>query len=262
MKVKARVAGLPDAIFPGTVAAILPEVNLATRTVRVRIETRNPAGSLRPGMFATIDFTPAAKREFLVVPSEAVIRTGQRTVVLVGEEDGKFRAVDVQAGDEANGLTEIRAGLQRGQRIVASGQFMIDSETSLKSALTRMSDPGTAAVPAAGAVPATGTAPAVGAAPAAAKGGVVHSGEGVVEAVAKDAVTLSHGPIASLRWPAMTMDFRPPASGMPAPIKPGTRVRFAFRQAGEGAFELTAIEPAPPSAAAAPAMPAAPGAKR
>jgi Cu(I)/Ag(I) efflux system membrane fusion protein len=257
MKVNARVAGLPDTVFPGTVAAILPEVNAATRTVRVRIETHNPGGRLRPGMFATIDFTPAAKREFLVVPSEAIIRTGTRTVVIAAEEGGRFRAADVQTGDEVNGQTEIRAGLVRGQRIVASGQFMIDSETSLKSALTRMTDPGatsTMAPPAAAAIASNAAAPAAGA-PRAPAASAVHNGEGLVESVAKDAVTLSHGPIPALRWPAMTMDFRPPAGGIPASIKPGTRVRFAFRQAGEGAFEITSIEPA--ASQAAPSTPAA-----
>ena len=279
MRVKSRVAGLPDAAFPGTVAAILPEVNAATRTVRVRIETRNPGGRLRPGMFATIDFTPAAKREFLVVPSEAVIRTGTRTVVIAAEDVGKFRAVDVETGDEGNGQTEIRKGLQRGQRIVASGQFMIDSETSLKSALTRMSEPVAAPAPAGAAAPpagspaATAADPAMTPAPAAAPAapapaaaapatgqrpapaaGAQHDAEGVVEAVAKDAVTLSHGPVPALRWPAMTMDFKPPAGGMPASVKPGTRVRFSFRQAGEGEFAIVAIQPAP--------APAAAGAKR
>jgi membrane fusion protein, copper/silver efflux system len=267
MKVNARIAGLPDATFPGTVAAILPEVNIATRTVRVRIETRNPGGRLRPGMFATIDFTPAAKREFLVVPSEAIIRTGARTVVIAAEDSGRFRAVDVQAGDEANGLTEIRAGLQRGQRIVASGQFMIDSETSLKSALTRMSDPGATApaAPAAGAAPApaagAATVPAAGASPSPAAG-AVHNGEGVVETVAKDAVAISHGPIPTLRWQAMTMEFRPPASGIPASVKAGTRVRFSVRQANDGEFEIVSIVPAPASTSPAPATPVNPGAKR
>jgi Cu(I)/Ag(I) efflux system membrane fusion protein len=275
MKVNARVAGLPDATFPGTVAAILPEVNMATRTVRVRIETRNPGGRLRPGMFATIDFTPAAKREFLVVPSEAIIRTGTRTVVIAAEEGGKFRAVDIQTGDEASGQTEVRAGLQRGQRIVASGQFMIDSETSLKSALTRMTDPvaaaatapvaTTAAPPAPAALAATTLPPPAASAPGASPtqaAGAVHNGEGVVESVAKDGITLSHGPIPTLRWQAMTMEFRRPASGIPASIKPGTHVRFSVRQAGDGEFEIVAIEPAPTSASTAPGTPATPGAKR
>jgi membrane fusion protein, copper/silver efflux system len=275
MKVNARVAGLPDATFPGTVAAILPEVNMATRTVRVRIETRNPGGRLRPGMFATIDFTPAAKREFLVVPSEAIIRTGTRTVVIAAEEGGKFRAVDIQTGDEASGQTEVRAGLQRGQRIVASGQFMIDSETSLKSALTRMTDPvaaaatapvaTTAAPPAPAALAATTLPPPAASAPGASPtqaAGAVHNGEGVVESVAKDGITLSHGPIPTLRWQAMTMEFRPPASGIPASIKAGTRVRFSVRQASDGEFEIVSIAPAPASASSAPPTPAAPGAQR
>jgi Cu(I)/Ag(I) efflux system membrane fusion protein len=260
MKVNARVAGLPDSTFPGTVAAILPEVNVATRTVRVRIETRNPGGRLKPGMFATIDFSPSEKREFLAVPSEAIIRTGTRTVVIAAEDGGKFRAVDVEAGDEANGQTEIRSGLQRGQHIVASGQFMIDSEASLKSALTRMIEPS----PAVPMTPDTNVTPAPPAATAAPAGSAIHQSEGVVEAVAAGALTLSHGPIPTLRWPAMTMDFQPPASGVPAAIKPGTRVRFSFRQAVDGEYQIVAIEavPAPAPATTAAAAAAVPGAKR
>ncbi|MBK7473209.1 MAG: efflux RND transporter periplasmic adaptor subunit [Betaproteobacteria bacterium] len=131
MRVMSHVAGLPEATFPGTVAAILFEVNAATRTVRVRIETRNPGGRLRPGMFATIDFTPAAKREFLVVPSEAVIRTGTRTVVIAAEEGGSSAPSTSRRATRASRQTEIR-GACSGQRIVASGQsWPIGPETSL-----------------------------------------------------------------------------------------------------------------------------------
>jgi membrane fusion protein, copper/silver efflux system len=84
----------------------------------------------------------------------------------------------------------------------------------------------------------------------------------VVEAVAKDAVTISHGPIPTLRWQAMTMEFRPPASGIPASVKAGTRVRFSVRQASDGEFAIVSIAPAPASPSPALATPAIPGAKR
>ena len=71
------------------------------------------------------------------MPSEAVIRTGKRTVVIVAEGDGKFRPVDVEIGTEADGMTEIRKGLAPGQKVVVSGQFLIDSEASLKGTTTR-----------------------------------------------------------------------------------------------------------------------------
>jgi len=142
--VEASTPALPGKIFKGKVGAILPEVNAATRTLKTRIELANPAGRLVPGMFATVRFAPAAREDVLRVPTEAVIQTGQRTVVIVADTaaDGRqqFRPVDVEIGLEANGMTAIRKGLHLGQKVVASGQFLIDSESSLQAALTRMSD--------------------------------------------------------------------------------------------------------------------------
>ncbi|HEX4331862.1 MAG TPA: efflux RND transporter periplasmic adaptor subunit [Usitatibacter sp.] len=142
---QARAAALPGETFKGRVAAILPEVNATTRTLKVRLELANPGGKLVPGMFVTVDFAAASQRRALLVPTEAVIQTGQRTVVLVAAKaaDGtqQFRPVEVQIGSEANGMTEIRKGLERGQRVVASGQFLIDSEASLKAAASRLSEP-------------------------------------------------------------------------------------------------------------------------
>jgi Cu(I)/Ag(I) efflux system membrane fusion protein len=118
--------------------------------VKARIELANPKGLLKPGMFATVDFASGASREVLMVPSEAVIATGQRSVVIVADtaQGGKqaFAPVDVEVGGEAKGMTEIRKGLEPGMRVVVSGQFLIDSEASLKSFGARTSD-----APAAGA---------------------------------------------------------------------------------------------------------------
>jgi len=86
-----------------------------------------------------------------MVPTEAVIYTGKRTVVIVAEADGRFRPVDVVAGPESADMTEIRKGLQTGQKVVASGQFLIDSEASLTGVLSRMNDAkATQPVPASG----------------------------------------------------------------------------------------------------------------
>ena len=138
--VEARTPGLPGVVFKGKVNAILPEVNAATRTLKARIELGNPAGRLVPGMFATLTFAPAAGRNMLLVPSEAVIQTGTRSVVMVADGDGKFAPVNVETGAEANGQTEIRKGLEAGQKVVVSGQFLIDSEASLKGTAARMGD--------------------------------------------------------------------------------------------------------------------------
>jgi Cu(I)/Ag(I) efflux system membrane fusion protein len=89
-------------------------------------------------MFATVSFTPQASKEVLLVPSEAVIQTGKRSVVVVAQGDGRFASVDVDLGLESNGQTEIRKGLQAGQKVVVSGQFLVDSEANLKAATSRM----------------------------------------------------------------------------------------------------------------------------
>ena len=138
--VETRTPALPDKVFKGRVAAILPEVNPATRTLKARIEVANAGGRLTPGMFASVDFTPSAQSAALVVPSEAVIQTGQRRLVIVQLEDGKFQPTDVETGAEANGQTEIRKGLTAGQKVVISSQFLIDSESSLRGTTSRMTD--------------------------------------------------------------------------------------------------------------------------
>jgi Cu(I)/Ag(I) efflux system membrane fusion protein len=138
--VTARAQALPGVTLKGKVNAILPEVSSATRTVKARVELRNPEHRLVPGMFAAVDFAPAAPRKVLAVPNEAVIRTGTRNVVIVAQDGGKFAQVEVETGAEAKGYTEIRKGLAAGSRVVLSGQFLIDSEASLKGAATRMSE--------------------------------------------------------------------------------------------------------------------------
>jgi Cu(I)/Ag(I) efflux system membrane fusion protein len=140
--VEARAQALPGIVFHGKVSAILPEVNPATRTLKARVELANPGGRLVPGMFATVNFASATRKEVLLVPSEAVIQTGKRSIVVVAQGDGKFAAVDVDVGLDSNGQTEIRSGLQAGQNVVVSGQFLVDSEASLRGAATRMGETG------------------------------------------------------------------------------------------------------------------------
>lgn len=137
---EARTPSLPGIVFKGKVSAILPEINAATRTIKARIELANRDNQLVPGLFVTVHLTPKIRNDVLLVPTEAVIQTGARSVVIVAQSAGKFMPVDVETGSEANGLTEIRKGLELGQKVVVSGQFLIDSEASLKGVTTRMSD--------------------------------------------------------------------------------------------------------------------------
>lgn len=141
MSVEVHAPGLPGAVFKGKLGAILPEVNTTTRTLKARVEVDNPSGQLVPGMFASLRFSGGPGKEVLTVPTEAVIQTGTRSVVMVAEGDGRFHAADVEAGIEANGQTEIRSGLEAGQRVVVSGQFLVDSDASLKGTASRLGQP-------------------------------------------------------------------------------------------------------------------------
>ncbi|MDQ6626907.1 MAG: efflux RND transporter periplasmic adaptor subunit, partial [Pseudomonadota bacterium] len=119
-KVQARSAAAPGATIDGTVQAILPEVNAATRTLKARVELANPGDRLVPGMFVQMQFMDTRQGKALLVPTEALIQTGKRTLVMVAEDNGRFRPVDVEVGIETGGQTEIKRGLQAGQRVVVS----------------------------------------------------------------------------------------------------------------------------------------------
>ena len=135
MAVEARTSAGTSAT--GKVGAVLPEINATTRTIKVRVELPNADRQLVPGMFATLHFKPAARQGALLIPSEALIVTGTRNVVMVAQDSGQFMPVEVETGVESNGQTEIKKGLKAGQRVVLSGQFLVDSEASLKGVETR-----------------------------------------------------------------------------------------------------------------------------
>ena len=137
-KVQARSPAVPGATFDGKVQALLPEVDPTTRTLKARVELANANGALVPGMFVQMQFTEMRNEKSLLVPTEAIIQTGKRTVALLAEEGGRFRPVGVEIGIESGGQTEVKRGLQLGQRVVVSSQFLIDSEASLKGALARL----------------------------------------------------------------------------------------------------------------------------
>jgi Cu(I)/Ag(I) efflux system membrane fusion protein len=253
-RVQARTPAAPGETFEGKVQAILPDVNPATRTLKARLELANPTGRLVPGMFVSMQFTDMRAGKALLIPTEAVIQTGKRAVVMLAEDNGRFRPVDVEIGLETGGQTEIKRGLQAGQRVVVSSQFLIDSEASLRGVEARLNAaPGTAAPAAATAAPAT---PAAGA--------PRHVGEGKVESITKDAMTFSHGPIPTIKWGAMTMEFKLPPGGTPGNLKPGDRASFEFFIDTDDLPQLTRVTPlatAPTASAAAAPKAAASGTK-
>jgi len=210
-KVEARVPAYPDHQFLGSVGAILPEVSVATRTVRARIEVANAEGLLKPGMYATLRFSSGNGGERVLVPSEALIRTGARNVVILALGEGRFRAADVEVGQESGGRSEILKGLKQGERVVLSSQFLIDSEASLSAAVSRLQG---------------GDEPA---APAAASGR--HAGRGKVTEIAagESRIELDHGPMPSIQWPAMRMGFKVVDARQLEGLKAGDEVEFEMR---------------------------------
>ena len=136
--VEARSPGVPGMVFRGTVQALLPEVNATTRTLKARVQLANPGGQLVPGLFVAVQFMDKRVDAALLIPTEAVIQTGRRAVVMLAESDGRFKPVDVETGLESGGQTEVKRGLQAGQRVVVSSQFLIDSEASLKGVEARL----------------------------------------------------------------------------------------------------------------------------
>lgn len=135
----ATLAAYSDETFGGRVIAILPAAQADSRTLTVRIELANRGGRLRPGMFASVALGGDA-RTALLVPSEAVIRTGERTIVMLARKDGRYQPAEVRTGREGGGRTEILAGLAPGEKVVASGQFLLDSEASLTGVPVRLLD--------------------------------------------------------------------------------------------------------------------------
>jgi Cu(I)/Ag(I) efflux system membrane fusion protein len=133
-----EVPALPGERFVGQVDYLYPELTQATRTLKVRVVVKNAGKRLRPGMFATAHLRGATQQQVLTVPSEAVIKTGTRSVVIVADDGTHFRPALVRVGAEHGGRSEILEGLTLGQNVVASGQFLIDSEASLRGAFDNL----------------------------------------------------------------------------------------------------------------------------
>lgn len=228
MTVEATFAGDSNRKYTGHVREILPGISTATRTVQARLELDNRDGSLTPGMLMRVRLGAETPVSRLLVPTEAVITSGKRTVVLVAGDNNSMQPVVVTVGRDSGNDTEILSGLTEGQKVVVSGQFLIDSEANLKAVLPKFS---------AGASAATGSQ-----APQAATAAVYH-GVGKVEKASPEALTLSHKPIPELKWGAMTMDFNRPRPDAFAEIKVGDDIEFSFKEGKQG-YVLESATPA------------------
>lgn len=136
--VEARADAWPGVVFKGRVLSVLPQVDFQTRTLTARVALENPDFRLAPGMWVNVDLTGPVAAPLLFVPSEAVIATGKRSIVIVAKQGGSFDVAQVSTGLEEEGRTVILSGLSEGQSVVLSGQFLIDSEASLTATLERL----------------------------------------------------------------------------------------------------------------------------
>lgn len=135
---KMEVAGIPGRIFTGKVAYIYPYLEAKTRTVKIRLEFSNKGLALKPEMFANVDIHSNRKVDAIVVPAEAIVRTGTQEQVFIQRSPGQFEPRSVTVGVTSNGQTQIVSGLEPGETVVTSSQFLLDSESKLKEATAKM----------------------------------------------------------------------------------------------------------------------------
>jgi len=252
----------PNEVFHGRITYIYPTLKADTRSVPVRVELSNPGHRLKPAMFAQVVLAAGSAAPVLTVPDSAVIDTGTRRIVLVQVQEGRFEPREVELGGRGEAFIEVIKGIAAGEQVVVAANFLIDAESNLKAAVGSLSghaghgSPASGAeVPASAASPATQTAPVTPrTAPAAPRVG--HKAEGIVDAIDLNAATLSlkHGPVATLRWPAMTMEFKVANTSLLKGLKPGQAVSFEFVERQPGEYVVTSVVAATPngSAAAAP----------
>ncbi len=218
-----RVDAYPDKVFNGKITFIYPTVTPETRTAKVRVELSNVQALLKPAMYARVEFASSHnKGKVLAVPDSAVLDSGTRQLVLVELGAGRFEPRVVKLGMRGDGYIEVLDGLKAGEVVVVSANFLIDAESNLKAALGGFSQGAQSAKP------------------------VTHRGEASIEAVdpARATVTLAHAPIASLKWPAMSMDFRVKDPALLRTLKPNQKIVFEFVESGSGEYLIVRVQPA------------------
>ena len=136
-----KLAFLPGRTREGKVEYIYPSLDPKTRTLKARLRFANPDEALKPNMYANVKIYAGAKEDIIVIPVEALIRTGRESRVIIARDAGRFASRTVTAGIESGDWVEILAGIESGEEVVTSGQFLIDSEASLKASMTRMQGP-------------------------------------------------------------------------------------------------------------------------
>ena len=231
---------LPGERWEGEVEFVYPQLDPKTRTLRVRLRFDNPNESLKPNMYASVTIYGGPKRDALTIPAEALIRTGRETRVILASGEGTFRAQPVEVGIQVHDTVEILSGLEAGERVVTSGQFLIDSEASLSASLQRMSSPEDADE----------------STDMVTEPDAPITGQGIVRGVmpGDNMVTLEHEPIEALNWPSMTMDFSVREGVSLDGLSEGDRLRFNLEQDGQR-YRITSLEAADQKASTPDAAP-------
>lgn len=230
---KIIVNAYPGKAFDGKVAFVYPTLTPQTRTAKVRIELANSGGLLKPEMYASVELLAGRpKGKALAVPDSAVLDSGTRQIVLVQRGEGLFEPRTVKLGMYADSYVEVLDGVQAGEQVVVNGNFLIDSESNLKAALGTFGTAGGQGKPDAAQGPATATQ--------------AHQAKGTIRAIDRQSgtVNISHDPIPSLNFPAMTMDFTVEDKALLKDVKPGQDVQIDIVQRGPSAFVITRIAPA------------------
>lgn len=219
MTAEARIEHLPGRVFAGQIDYIFPELDPETRTLQVRLRFDNADGLLRPNMFANVALVPAERREALTVPSEAVIRTGRAERVILRTDEGTFRprlvTTGLRGGFGAGVRTEIMQGLLPGDEVVASAQFLIDSESALNAGMMRFAP--------------TESAPV--------------AGRGVLVAIEPETrrARIRHDPIEALDWPTMETVFTLRSDVALDGLRPGDALRFEIVRGADGLLALRGL---------------------
>jgi Cu(I)/Ag(I) efflux system membrane fusion protein len=219
---EARLSYMPGEVFNGRVDYVYPVLDPVTRTLQVRLRFDNPGERMKPNMYARVTIFGKSHPGALSIPREALMRGARFDRVVVSLGDGNYGVREVVSGIESGEWVEIVSGLEPGDEVVTSAQFLIDSEASLAGSIQRLDASGSMGRES--------------------NGGVVFA-SGIVEAIdaAARRVRISHGPIEDLGWAAMTMEFDVLPGVDLDSIRIGQNIRFSLRPSEVGDYEINII---------------------
>ncbi len=246
---KVTINAYPNQVFEGRVTYIYPTMKAETRTVAVRVELANPGQLLKPAMFVQVELLVGVKAPVLTVPDSAVIDSGTRRIVLVQVKEGRFEPREVELGERGENYIEVVKGVREGEQVVVAANFLIDAESNLKAVVGGLGEHaghgGASKGTEAGASSSSSSVPSA----------IGHRADGTVDTIDLKAgtLTLNHGPVATLKWPAMTMEFKAANASLLNGLKPGQAVAFEFVERQPGEYVVTAIAAAARTGSSVPA---------